>query len=103
MEELVLKRAQFKKWLESKKPGEVVGERGLPYSCPVANYLRVKGGYIHPAVSSMNIRWGDEMHREGADSPRWASLFVRAVDGGLPTPTGNITARRALKVLEKCK
>ena len=101
MGKLILRRAQFKKWLEGKKPREVVGMKGMASSCPIAHYLEEKH-YVYPSVTSINIRWGYGTRREGADTPRWAGAFIRLVD--LATvPSGKITAQRALRILEKCK
>ena len=95
----ILTRTKFKAWLESKPKRSVVGRRNDPFSCPIANHMKYSG-YAKPCVSGFKLQWSIEDRRTAANTPLWARAFINSVDC---ITTGNITAARALEILEGCK
>lgn len=91
-----LNRRKFQRWLEEKRPDEIVGHQRDCHSCPIALfYADATSG--HEVVIFDN---GDgpiiDRGYIKTRAPRWAAEFIWAVDG---TQEPNITAARALGIL----
>ena len=82
--------AEFRAWLETKRPEAFVGVRNLPFSCPIAEYLMARGD---GPVGVFGHRIADKQ------SPRWAEQFVSLTDGG--TTFARVQARTALRLLDR--
>ena len=98
----ILTRAKFKAWLESKPKRSVVGFSGRASSCPMASYIKSRNDSATVYVNSSEIIIGLPQERRVVSLPQngWISQFVMGVDG---SGLSNITAARALKILEGCK
>ena len=93
-----LVRKEFKAWLESKKPWQVVGLRDRFTLCPIARFLHQEKGIEHPGVRANSYGYYTKNgNRRGRKAPPWAEGFIHSVDFG---PNTRITAARALKILE---
>ena len=85
--------AEFRAWLETKRPTAIVGKRRWANSCPIANYLYARGD-APVDVSGEDIG--------GIAAPAWATAFVDLVDlGGLGVLGSGIQARTALRLLDR--
>lgn len=89
--------AEFREWLETKRPRAVVGKRWFPNSCPIARYIKARGDHKYPEVNALTI-WAGKKYR----TPSWAAEFVVLVDegryGGRQVA---IQARTALRLLDR--
>lgn len=119
--DLKINKSAFKKWLESKKPNEIVGYPGNTGSCPIAQYLNYKNrnklkdkvdkeSFMDIRVTAFaDIKVYDHTFAKSNIpiitllSPlsriSWNSEFVEKIDK-YKVP---ITAKKALKVLESIK
>ena len=84
--------AEFRAWLETKRPTAVVGERGYSTKCPIASYVRARGEE-GARVYEQYLEVGGRKH----PLPGWATLFVGYVDHG----RGGVQACTALRLLDK--
>jgi len=96
---LAIQHKAFRRWLEGHAPGETVGERADPSSCPVARYLSMRG-YSHVRV----VLEGETDVTTGLiDRPwrlsRWARAFIEAFDDSGPIFTQG-TTQTALRALD---
>lgn len=73
----------FKKFLGTKDPNEVIGSRGSPENCPLKTYLVTLNPSVKHVVNQYVIFKEDgEEFNQGL--PYWASSFVRRIDN-IPT------------------
>lgn len=93
----VLTVAGFRRWLEGKKPNEVVGYRNDPLSCPLAFYLQGSG--LPQAQVGRVAYWTTSDDLGEIPMPDWATEFVLFVDR-TDSRLGPITAADALRALE---
>ena len=84
--------AEFRAWLETKRPRAVVGTRQDTMTCPIAGYLKARGDHEYPEVTPMTIWTGSRLL-----TPSWAFEFLSLVD----RRPGPITAGTALRLLER--
>lgn len=93
MTEYPITFSEFKNWLETKSPTEIVGRRLCPDDCPLqrcASELLDKRVIVGRGVMFVD----DELF----NPPGWATAFVLGVDQ--PGSYGsNVTARTALRLL----
>ena len=87
--------AEFRAWLETKRPTAIVGTRHRAASCPIARYAKARGDE-RPWVSGRWISIGGETHYW---LPEWAHAFLKAVDAG--PSLSRIQARTALRLLDR--
>lgn len=97
-----LRLKAFRAWLESMPADEVIGRRGSPLECPIANYLKTT------IRQDVVISYGRAYHGPYACVlPRWAQRFVRLIHAPVranPDIWGSeVTAREALDVLKHCR
>lgn len=91
---------QFRAWLEAFRPGQVIGKTTSPCHCPMANYTGYRATYVSGSKGYGYLTPTNFHSCTVAILPKWAYRFMLAVDtSGLK----NITARRALKILEACR
>ncbi len=84
---------QFKTWLESKEPWEIVGEAHKPCGCPIANFLRDRGEEVHVGGNAVyNLTCEVELGL----LPEWAQDFISNIDSKFFSPS----VVRAAKALE---
>lgn len=99
-------KAEFRKWLRSLSPNEVVAEQWTCWSCPVAAWLkktdRADCPEIHPGM------WRPDLHAVTVDLPKWGVGFVKRIDdlgraNRKPgtNPFGPVTAADCLAVLRR--
>lgn len=95
----LLRKENFKAWLNSKPKRSIVGTRGVGQSCPIATYLKENnalndegyvGRWICDSSGKFNYIYG------------WERCFIRKVDGEVERRGGKCTAGTALKYLEEC-
>jgi hypothetical protein len=94
-----LNRNKFTAWLEAKPATEIVGENRDCHFCPIALFYKEASGGSEIIIFD---RCGEYIIDRGYSQrplPSWASYFVREVDGDT---NGQISASRALEVLETC-
>lgn len=87
----------FRKWLESRSGGDIVGWRGDPCDCPIANYLK-SGGSPDARVGDNSYR----LHEFGESTPlsRAFQTFISEVDDYDPgEDPALVTASEALLIL----
>ena len=95
-----LRAEEFRAWLASKKPREIVGERAQCTTCPVARYahetLDVEDAWVGRA-----LWWtvGPKENDPGHDLPSWVMDFTCQSDRGFKR-WPHITAGRALRILD---
>ena len=87
--------AEFRAWLETKRPTARVGTRHRVASCPIARYAKARGDE-RPWVTGRWISLGPDTHYV---LPEWAQAFLNAVDAG-PSLSG-VQARTALRLLDR--
>ncbi len=82
-------KAKCRAWLATLRPDEVVGERGTPGRCPMANLIRsiigqraVRISVVPPVVKLFGL--SQEGMVAQAPMPRWACNIIDAVDANLP-------------------
>lgn len=89
----------FREWLNTKKPLEIVGEKGSD-SCPLARFLRSRRPDTRCQVGQNHfwVAWG-----RPAGLPAWASAFVFAADDLMARlgPRPRIYAADALDLLDE--
>ena len=73
-----LTRKRFEEWLVEKsfRSNPIVGRHGDPRCCPIANYLKARGGE-QVVVGTDNFDCGG---RKNIRLPLWAQNFVHLVD-----------------------
>lgn len=90
-------KTEFKAWLETKKPDDIVGKTRSACSCPLAKYLREQTGKVW-FVGGSHYNYAGDYYRVDAEShtlPIWAESFMDKVDErGLHS---DISADEALK------
>lgn len=79
-------------WLDAKEPRQRCGDRGNPWNCPIANYLRDVTG-----ASSVVITGTVIADRENFRLPDWGRVFINLVDND--RESYEIPAGRASKAL----
>lgn len=94
---------EFRDWLKSKNPEEIVGWQGGCHCCPVFKCLKDKGKEVY----SVNYETTFFLYRSDfLLNPEWVKSFINKVDDSsiIPLKQGemnaSITAQQALKVLE---
>lgn len=88
----------FRAWLQSKKPDDVVGRICSCGSCPIALFaVSDKPPGTLAEVSDIQIAVGTGLKREVYSTPTWAASFIYSVDR--LRGTTYCTARQALEVL----
>jgi hypothetical protein len=75
-----LNRDEFKAWVESKKPGEIVGVREESTECPIACYLKEGLGFKGPSIDKEAFMDLDFPDMEAIPTPYWAEQFIERVD-----------------------
>lgn len=93
--------AEFRAWLETKRPTAVVGVRGASGKCPAAGYLKARGDES-PCVGywwTTRGQPGEEFYQE-LRTPVWLALFTELVDKSDSTPS-RIRAGTALRLLDR--
>lgn len=90
-----LTRKNFEAWLKGKRPRQIVGRSMASTYCPLANFT---GKSVHVGMAGQCVL-RDKL-KQSALGPKWAAKFIRAVDH---SPYRQITASRALKILEGIK
>ena len=88
--------AEFRAWLETKRPTAVVGRRMHGVGCPIGCYLTARGDEFDVVVPS-TILVSPGIYKQ---TPPWAYAFIRLVDGSGAYHT-NIQARTALRLLDR--
>jgi hypothetical protein len=87
-----LTRNNFKAWLESKEPNDIVGKARDSYQCPLARFLG-KGAMV------TSLGYSTPRGRRDHILPVWAQRFVNKAD--YHRSPGFIFADRALEILDK--
>ena len=91
-----LRENEFKRWLESKPPSEIVGEKQDCLCCPIANFYKEATGGCDIIVWHS---WGEVFIDRGDGdrrAPGWVEYFVGEVDDA---EVDQITAAHALEIL----
>jgi|GEM_PF-3298763 len=94
---------QFRAWLESFRPGQIVGRPSSSCGCPLSTYTGYRATY---SAGPQKFAYLTPMNFHGiivTKLPRWAYRFMCAVDDCEWKGLKKITASRALKLLEECK
>lgn len=93
MTEYPITIAEFRAWLETKRPTEIVGGRRNGFACPIARYLVARGdGTVY--VDTIEIASFSGV----CLTPAWVAGFARQVDDGREFL---IRARTALRLLDR--
>lgn len=95
----------FRDWLFSIPSHTVVGISVSPCNCPVANYLKAKGGLDKVGVSSTSIEdlnGDDILAFSEILKLHWVEHFVNELDFSCEAEKRQVTASMALRVME-CK
>ena len=95
---LELTYESFKAWLQGFKSESIVGKRGNPHACPIANWLISKCGLPYVSVSGRGIMLGQ--YSEPIRLP-WVDDFVSLMDDKAPYESDNVTAYIALQDIEE--
>lgn len=93
---MILDYNEFKTWLESKSPKDIVGHAGSAGDCPVTQYLK-HAGHKNASVEPLSYCL-DEQNQ--ISSPEWVWWFVCGIDR-LDDMIPEITADYALYILGK--
>lgn len=76
-------KAEFRKWLRSLPPEEVVAERWDARSCPIANWLLksklAPNPYVRPDEIAEESAWRPD-YGPVEPLPIWANCFARSID-----------------------
>lgn len=96
-----LDRNDFKTWLRSHRPDEIVGQRFSYCGCPVAKYLLYKTNKPYGVTSKTYGERSIISNITENTLPDWAYKFVTTTDG-LASSGNYCTAREALQTLEVC-
>jgi len=89
----MITKKQFIEWLESKKPGELVGDLRCGDACPIAIFYRSLGREALVGHETVSFNWW----RTETELPKWAQNFIKSADG---RKTKQITAKTCLKIME---
>jgi len=81
----------FRAWVDSHAPTDVLGTTGAPHGCPVACWQRSLGECVG---ISFDTAWGPRGTVVGR-VPTWTARFVHAVDGR----DGSVTAAECIAAL----
>ena len=87
--------AEFRAWLETKRPGEIVGVRRSSVRNPIARYLLYRGD-ARPSVGKTHIGLLGKVYL----TPTWATRYLYDVDGS-SVRFESVTARTALRLLDR--
>jgi len=89
---------EFRAWLKSFRPRQIVGTTARACDCPLARYTGYRATYTHDGRAYLTPT---NFHSiEVAKLPRWAYRFMLCIDN---CGVFDITAGRALKFLEECR
>lgn len=81
---------EFKTWLESRNPDEIIGKANSPTQCPLSTCTGLSiGNDVYHEKESYSVK---------CSLPLWASKFVQLIDD---TEKKEITVRDALSILNK--
>ena len=91
---------QFKEWLLSRKPNEVVGKVSHCNNCPIANYLSCVG-YEYSYIDS-NVFCLEKVNDDTVwyDNSSWLKAFIEKVDKLYTLSGHKVTKEECLKVLD---
>lgn len=100
MQTFELKQEEFRKWLLSLPPDDIVGEASRCYACPIAKYLLAKTGALAASVSRVSylLEFAEDEFSTSQVLPKWASKFIDQVDD-LDYGEG-VTGQEALTILD---
>jgi hypothetical protein len=91
----VLTRTNFKNWLESKKPNQVVGLAVEPAACPIFNFLVANDIQCTGITASWGVKVGKWLK-----IPKWTKDFIKQIDYG-NKDRAKISAKKALETLDR--
>ncbi len=100
---MTLEYNEFKAWLETKEPEEIVGRPGDPCGCPIAQYFLENGhSYVHVDGVEYTFdikaeRSDDYLAPNWEQTPDWAGDLIMYVDNANWGPT--IDAAAVLGIL----
>lgn len=92
-----ISREEFRAWLESKEETTVVGRSSYYGDDPIATALVEKEDGFETAVIDSGQSYTRLNNWMTVTNPRWVNIFIEEIDKD--TLGGNITAKKALKVL----
>jgi hypothetical protein len=100
--------SEFRKWLKSRDPNEVIADNWSCYTCPLAVWLSAAGvgdaPYIRPSMPINLSCWRPSDEGVNAELPAWANQFAVAVDSLKTLDNGRfgpVTATFALALLDE--
>lgn len=103
-----LDREEFRAWLASKEPDEVVGLVSVVSQCPGSEWLKAIGhpktcvDYDHPAYEDAPVSGhlrSDVLALDQEPAPDWLAWFAYGIDDTADQGKG-ITAKEALTILD---
>lgn len=96
-----LVKQKFERWLQTKKPDEIVGNNRDCCGCPIAIYYAEASKGHEVSISESRQYDGYVIDRGWSKRPApwWASQFIFKVDG---EADHKITAARALEIVARC-
>lgn len=99
---LIKTEQPFRKWLEDKRPNEIVGRRVDSTCCPMARFIR-DSGCPDAQVTSFYAMY--DPVSLGTRLPDWAHALITLVDAGWNSewPRTGIQARTVLKLLDRVR
>lgn len=99
-------KANLRRWLEQKRPTEIVGIRSDPCDCPVSWYLHSGGRYtaifVDPDTIMYQVNTSHPLLQPLGtyQNPFWLQRFIERIDRSGTKQTG-VRARTALRLLEQ--
>ena len=91
---MTFSQEDFRQWLESKNPKEIVGARRTETNCPISTFLKIKFKLKKVQVKISTFNLGDGW----IASPNWLENFVFLVED---SDFYNISAEDALVILDR--
>ena len=100
---VMLRKTQFKSWLEKQDLYKTVGYAGSSALCPIANYItQNRGGIVHIYGETWAVEGNNKMRER--ELPKWAKEFITRVDNINLKNSERIiiTAWQAIEILKEC-
>ena len=93
----LIKKKDFRDWLKSKAPDDIVGQSNSPRSCPIAQYLRLEFAWVQVGEHGIHVETFENKHYSETSKP-WIDRFTLRVDSA-PNTNTPVTAKDALRIL----
>lgn len=92
----------FRRWLETRHDGEIVGVTATSWSCPVAHYVQstTDADRVGAYPDTLVLEGADDIEYRELPMPQLFEHFIDAIDDGKPL-CSSVTKEQALATLDE--